>query len=300
MHFDMVPNQAGSISVSTTPEGADVYVDYADASAGISPVVIGNLAPGSHVVLLRKAGCLQPRPIIGWIGNQMTNSVSVPLAPDSRPNRLVADVRSVEPGAVVYVDYLPTTNVTDIVIDNVDAASHSGAGWRSASHTVMLRKSGSLPSAPRYIPDETNVTHLVALNLVADVEAARDDDHDGLPDQWEEAYGLPDFAPQKSGADDDPDGDGATNEEELRAGTNPVDGDSVFDIGEMKPEQHGNYFSITFSSVPGRSYVVFCADSLQEGWVQASGVITAGSYQTTWYSPVSGSKSQFYRVIVLQ
>ena len=49
-----------------------------------------------------------------------------------------------------------------------------------------------------------------------------DTDGDGLPDGWEQAYlfGL------QSGAEDDPDGDGVSNREEYRLGTNPSRADA--------------------------------------------------------------------------
>ena len=47
-----------------------------------------------------------------------------------------------------------------------------------------------------------------------------DSDGDGLPDAWEEKYGLD---PKTADADDDKDGDGFTNAEEFAAGTDPSD-----------------------------------------------------------------------------
>jgi len=53
-----------------------------------------------------------------------------------------------------------------------------------------------------------------------DIRPAVDRDADGMPDPWEEQFGLF-FNPSIGGPGDDPDGDGVTNLEEFRRGTNP-------------------------------------------------------------------------------
>jgi hypothetical protein len=44
-----------SLSVSTEPSGASVYVD--DSLMGTSPVVLSGLLPGGHMLMLKKKGC---------------------------------------------------------------------------------------------------------------------------------------------------------------------------------------------------------------------------------------------------
>jgi hypothetical protein len=48
---------------------------------------------------------------------------------------------------------------------------------------------------------------------------AADTDHDGLPDEWENKY----FSGANAAPNDDSDGDGQSNLQEFRAGTNPTD-----------------------------------------------------------------------------
>ena len=310
VHFDLTPNETGSLSVATSPQGCEVFVDYADTAVGVSPITVGNLAPGSHTILLRDDAHLRPRPIVAYVQSNLTNEVSIPLVPNGDPGQLSAAVHSVPPGATIYIDYLPTTNVTDIVVDGMDAASHAGdliqlashtiALWSSVSHTVMLRKDGYLPSLPRYVPEEPGSPALLVAGLLADAESEIDDDEDGLADQWEDAYELPTLAPTENGPDDDPDNDGATNEEEQRAGTNPMDGDSVFRIPNVDPPADADLFTVTFNSVPGHRYLVLCTGDLADDWVQASGIIEATAYRTSWSTTLTeGAECRFFRVVVL-
>ncbi|UCG07373.1 MAG: fibronectin type III domain-containing protein [Desulfobacterales bacterium] len=52
--------------------------------------------------------------------------------------------------------------------------------------------------------------------------ADEDDDDDGIPDEWENKYGLD---PLQDDADEDPDGDGVSNIDEYYAGTDPTQDD---------------------------------------------------------------------------
>jgi len=60
-------------------------------------------------------------------------------------------------------------------------------------------------------------------NAVLQILDGVDSDGDGMPDAWENTYGL---NPEVDDANDDKDGDGLTNIQELQAGTNPNDTDS--------------------------------------------------------------------------
>jgi hypothetical protein len=79
-----------------------------------------------------------------------------------------------------------------------------------------------------------------------------DTDSDGMPNWWEDQYGL-----NKTNSLDatlDLDGDGASNVNEFHAGTNPDDSDSVFRIVALQRES-GNV-RLTWTSVIGKSYRV--------------------------------------------
>ena len=68
-----------------------------------------------------------------------------------------------------------------------------------------------------------------------DPSGGRDDNKNGLPDEWEEKYGLrPDTT-----LTEDPDGDGMMNEEELKNGTDPMKADTDQD-GMIDTEEVAN------------------------------------------------------------
>ena len=93
--------------------------------------------------------------------------VQIPLVAESAGPEIAVAVESpLVPDMAVYVDYLPTEQVTDAVVEGLDAATHSGSylgqNWRTASHTILLRKPGVRPFAPRDVGDEFGVVQTLS------------------------------------------------------------------------------------------------------------------------------------------
>jgi hypothetical protein len=313
VNFDLASSSTGRLIVTTSPEGAEVFVDYADEPVGVTPIVVENLISGSHTVLLRRPGIppvLQPMPIHAWVDTKEITHVHVPLRAAVSPvtlglspwgtNPVSVAVSSVPAGAQVYVDYLPTTHVTDAIVGLLESASHAGYRWHSVSHTIMLRKDGFLDPFPRYVVATNDEANLVFF-LASDVLEATDVDLDGLPDQWENSYGLSiDVNNPDHGRDGDPDKDGFSNYAEMIAGTDPRNASSSVSIQSGEAVRNSPFaFVIKWSSTPGRRYLVQCSCKLSPTWSNLSGVITATNTITTYSDTRSSSdESQFYRIVV--
>jgi hypothetical protein len=98
----LVPSaQYGSISVSSNPTGASLYVDT--IYEGVTNQVVSNLAVGSHTVTLKKSG-YQDYSQTATVNNAQTTYLSVTLSPLVSPATGDLDVSSSPSGASVYLN----------------------------------------------------------------------------------------------------------------------------------------------------------------------------------------------------
>ena len=133
VYATLVPNtQYGSISVTSLPVGASLYVDT--IYQGLTNQIVGNLAVGSHTVTLKKSG-YKDFSQTATVNNAQTTSLSVTLSPLSSPTTGDLDVSSTPYGASVYLngDYQGETRssgplyITSLV---------------PGTYTTVLKKSG--------------------------------------------------------------------------------------------------------------------------------------------------------------
>jgi hypothetical protein len=103
-----------------------------------------------------------------------------------------------------------------------------------------------------------------------------DSDEDGLPNLWEDQYGLnPNDA---SDAALDTDNDGHTNLEEYLAGTNPDDDASVL---ALDLSLHERNVIVSFEAQAGRAYVLWStADIAGGGWIKVQEFPAQGDKRT--------------------
>lgn len=165
LDFELTSTESGSLSISTIPAGADVFVNFADSPEGVTPMVLNQLAPGNHTILLRKAGYLRPRPVVATVAHQQVTQVVVPLQSTAGSPGLQVAVESDPTGLPLYVNYLPTGQFTNGNASGLDPQSHSGENWYTTQHTVLVKADGFPPMAPRFVPDDGAVPGAMQFDL---------------------------------------------------------------------------------------------------------------------------------------
>ncbi len=125
--------QSGSLSVSSTPKGAGLYVD--GAYKGETNQIVGGLAVGSHTVNLRLAG-YQSFTNTYTVNSGQTSYVSVTMVPVQNPSTGDLLVTSSPSGAAVYLNgnYQGVTTSAGSPLDIT--------GLTAGTYTAVLKKSG--------------------------------------------------------------------------------------------------------------------------------------------------------------
>ena len=129
-----------------------------------------------------------------------------------------------------------------------------------------------------------------------------DTDSDGIPDVWMTAkFGhATGQAADKSRATDDKDGDGMTNLQEFRAGTDPLSSTSVFRLAA--PTNSGADKLISLSGLTGITYRIDYADDLSAAnpWHTLADQIPGTGSAIPITDPGAAALLQrFYRAVVL-
>jgi hypothetical protein len=136
------------------------------------------------------------------------------------------------------------------------------------------------------VTDPTKVD-IVRLRLL------RDDDNDGLPDNWEQKY----FGNSTNALPSaDPDGDGMSNLQEYIAGTDPTSASSQLVITKINMNQNPASLTLTWSSVTNRFYSVEAADGSPDIFVplwSSQGSVVESSYSEPL---TTNSPARFYRI----
>lgn len=113
------PPGTGSASFSSTPPGAEIFLDGVDQGVK-TPVTITDIPTGSHDYSLTLSGFLDSTGTVQVIENQIAE-VSVPLIPVESCIYFITSV----PGARIYVDNMDTGKVTPALVCGLSLATHT-------------------------------------------------------------------------------------------------------------------------------------------------------------------------------
>jgi len=118
----------GQLSVDSNPEGAQIQLDGRTDPGWVTPFNLAGLSPGSHTVVVNKAGYGQETRTVD-VAAASKSSLSFHLA---QPNAVMS-VNSDPPGASIIVDGKDSQKVTPSQIT-----------LGSGNHTILVRKVGYL------------------------------------------------------------------------------------------------------------------------------------------------------------
>jgi len=126
------------------------------------------------------------------------------------------------------------------------------------------------------------------------IPGGADSNGNGLPDAWQRTY----FGTLGVDPNADPDGDGMSNKQEYIAGTNPTNSADKLLITDFNTTPGGSNISLTWSSVPTRSYFIQKSLNLSSpNWIDSGlGVFSSSGSSITQSIIDTNSPERFYRV----
>src|SRR5439155_290654 len=122
-----------------------------------------------------------------------------------------------------------------------------------------------------------------------------DTDGDNMDDDWEMAY----FGTLARDGTGDFDGDGQTDLEEFRAGTDPTDSGSVLRALRLTA-LNADGAKLIWGATPGKTYRVQFKENLNDaGWTYLAGQVLATGTTASLYDDAPAATHRFYRVVLV-
>jgi hypothetical protein len=120
-----------------------------------------------------------------------------------------------------------------------------------------------------------------------------DADGDGMPDEWEDLYGL--LRGNSADAALDKDGDGMSNLAEFRAGTNPTNAASAL---MLLVERDGGLPILSFNAAANKSYTILATDAVDAvTWDRVGNIFPGSARLVELADDSAGDRARFYRIV---
>jgi hypothetical protein len=132
----------------------------------------------------------------------------------------------------------------------------------------------------------TNLAGISSVSSQAVLTVLADDDHDGLPDEWESAHGL-------DAAGSDADSDGHSNLAEYLAGTDPQDPADVLSLKYWR--EVNDQCGVSFMARAARTYSLQSSPSLEGPWTVVRQFPAFPASQSFEWR-IMGATNAFYRL----
>jgi hypothetical protein len=235
----------------------------------------------NHAAQLNRSWTNQPFEVRPWAIGMVTNAAPSEPVPDDAKVTFELDLS--DPLIVAYLQRALHEGRLRLMVSSLSPAGQSTPGGTGG---------GGAGAYPWWATSENLLYDPPHLTIEGSLISDADSDSDNLPDDWELFWlGNLDRASL-----DDPDTDGASNADELVAGTHPLESGSALRIADARIDPAGRA-TLRFSIAPSRSYVVETSSDLNT-WTLVEGTVAYTDKELADWTEAAApaASSRFFRV----